>query len=109
MAPGQVKVVEPHVRRIDAVGRLILCHMGVGVTGEELGVDDLGAPGTTHGEGIADHRPLRLTPQAEHLAQIVDQARQHHPIRLTGGANGFGRLHAVLDLRQVRVGIAFVH
>ena len=38
----------------------------------------------------------------------MNEAGHDEPPRLIGGADGFGRLHRVLDLREVDVGIAVV-
>src|SRR5580692_8155987 len=35
--------------------------------------------GTAHWERVADNTPLRLTPKAKHLTQIMDKSRQDKP------------------------------
>ena len=59
-------------------------------------------------ERVTDDRPLRLAPEAEDLAEIVNQAGGDEPARLVGPADGLGRLHRVLDLGEVDVGVAVV-
>ena len=77
------------------------------IGGEEFAVDDLRRIGTAGRKRVADHRPLRLAEEAQHLAQVVDEAGQHHPVRLPVRAHRLRRLQQVVDLRQrdVRVGI----
>ena len=78
------------------------------MSANRLRVDDLRRPAATHRERVADDRPLRLAEQAENLAEVVHQAGDDEPARLVGGADGFGGLHRVLDLREIDVGIAVV-
>ena len=72
------------------------------------GVDDLRRPAAADRKGVADDGPLRLAEQAQHLAEVVDEAGEDEPARLAVGANGLGRLQRVLDLGEVDVGIAVV-
>ena len=60
------------------------------------------------GEGVADDGPLGLAEEAEDLAQVVDQAGQDQPARMTVGPDRLGGLHQVLDLRQIGVGVAVI-
>ena len=69
-------LVEPQPSLVDADGRLVLRHLRVGVVGEELGEDDPVGVGAADRERVADDRPLRLAPEAEDLAEVVDQAGQ---------------------------------
>ena len=82
--------------------------LAVGVGRQEFAEHDLVGVGAAHREGIAHDGPLRLAEQAQHLAEVVNQARQHEPARMPVAANRFGRLQQVLDLRQAGVGIAVV-
>jgi len=60
------------------------------------------------GKRVAHHRPLRLAEEAEHLAEIVDQAGEHEPAGMPVAADRLGRLQKVLDLGQLGVGVAVV-
>ena len=90
------------------IGRLVLGHVAIRIVGEELGKDDFVRIRAADRERITDHGPLRLAVQAENLAQVVDQTGQDEPARMAVAANGFGRLQAVLDLREVGIGVAIV-
>jgi len=46
---------------------------------------------------------------AENFAEIVHQAGQHHPPGMPVAADRLGGLEAVLDLREIGIGVALVH
>ena len=52
------------------------------------------------GVGVADDGPLRLAPQAQDLAEVVDQAGQDEPARVAVAANGLGGLQQVLWCKE---------
>src|SRR5262249_47595325 len=93
---------------IDTAVALIFLNPGIGVIGEELREDDPVREATADREGIADDCPLRLTQEAENLAEIVDQACQNEPACVSVGPDRFGGLHEVLDLAQLRIRVAFI-
>ena len=57
-------------------------------------------------ERISDDRPLRLTEQAENLAEIVHEAGDDEPPGLARRTDRFGGLEGVLDMREIDVRIA---
>ena len=67
-------------------------------------VDDLRRIRAADGKRVADHRPLRLAVEAEHLAQIVHETGQHEPVWMTVGANRFGRLQQMFELASAMSG-----
>ena len=56
----------------------------VGIVFERLGKDAGVREGASNGEGVPDHGPLRLPPHGQHLARIVDQTDQMHPLCMRG-------------------------
>ena len=105
MAPGHVHLVQPAVGAVDAQLGVVAAVVAVRISGKKLGVDDALRVAAADRKGVAHHRPLRLAKQAQHLAQVVHKAGQHEPIGVAVGADGFGGLKQVADLRQVDVGV----
>ena len=101
-------VLESAVGLVDAVLRLVLGDVAVGIVGEVLVEDDVLRPRASHREGIAYHAPLRLAIKAQALAQVVEETRQHHPARMAVAADCLGGLQQVLDLGEIGIGIAVV-
>ena len=109
VAPGEHDVVEAAAGAVDAeLGAVDLVAV-VRVVLEGLGaVDDTVVKGAADGEGVTDNVPLAFGgEEIQQLAQVVDQARQLHPARLTVTTDGLGGLEQMLDLREggVRVGL----
>src|SRR5207253_1922178 len=100
MAPGEMHAVETTTLLIDAARALIERNLAVRIIRKKLGENDLLRKSAPHRERIANHRPLGLAEQAEHLTKIMDQTRQDKPARLASATNGFGHLHEVLDLTK---------
>jgi hypothetical protein len=107
-------VAEGEQQRVEAAARLVEA-VGAPVRGdarrvrlEELGVDDARVEGAAHRKGVADHGPLRLAEAAEHLAEVVHEAGEHEPARSARGAQRFGRLERVVELRELEIGVGLV-
>src|ERR1700733_1619800 len=64
--------------------------------------------GTAHWERIADNTPLRLTPKAKHLTQIMDKSRQDKPSGMPLLPDRLRGLEQMFNLSQVCVGVAIV-
>src|SRR5436305_13555003 len=109
MAEGHVDAIETAVRVVDAVLRLISRNGGVRVVAEVLGKDDLIGPSTADRKCVTNNAPLLLSIQAEALAEVMNEADQHHPAWMAIAADGFGGLQDVLDLGEVGVRITVIH
>ena len=79
-----------------------------GFSREELVVNDALVEPAADGKRVADHRPLRLAVQAQHFAEVVQQAGQHEPVFMPIGPNRFGGLQQVLKLIELDIGIGVV-
>ena len=51
---------------------------------------------------------MRLAPETEDFAEVVDEAGKDHPARLAVGPEMLGRLEEVFQLRKIGVGIGVV-
>ena len=98
----------PNAGLIDTVGRVVARVFAIGIGLKELRENDLWRISATRGKSIPHHGPLRLTPKAENLAQVVNEAREDHPARLPIAAQVLSRLKQVLQLRHVGVRIRIV-
>src|SRR5438067_1618351 len=65
--------------------------------------------GAAYRKGVAHHRPLRLSEQAENFAQVMKETGEDEPARLSVGSQRFGGLQQMLYLGEVGVGIAVVN
>src|SRR6266498_4921715 len=108
MAPGEMNVFQAAAFRVDAGSSLVFRLAAVGIVGEELMKDDLVRIGAAYWKRIADHGPLRLSVKTEDFSQIVNEARQDEPARMSIPADLFGRLKQMLKLRQIGIGIAII-
>mmetsp|Transcript_12663 Transcript_12663/g.39844 ORF Transcript_12663/g.39844 Transcript_12663/m.39844 type:complete len:264 (+) Transcript_12663:1665-2456(+) len=101
-ARGLVNAV---LRRVDRVLRVrVELHL--------LGKDDLVGERAAERERVADRRPLRLAPERDDFADIVQEADQVEPIVLLARpvlADALGRLEVVDRVGQRRVGVGIVN
>src|SRR5438552_3643593 len=94
---------------IDPILRLVFGSVGVRITAEVFGKDDLIGPGASHWERVAYDPPLWLSVQAEALPEVMDKSNQHHPAGVTILADGRGGLQQMLDLREIGIWIAVIN
>jgi hypothetical protein len=108
VAEGHVDVLETAVGLVNAGFGLVLGDIAIGIIGEVLGEDDVGRPGASDGEGVADDAPLGFAIQAEAFAEVVEKADEDHPARMAVATDRFRCLEKVLDLGEVGIGVAVV-
>src|SRR6266478_386955 len=75
----EVHVIQPAVRLVDSILRLILGLAAVGIRGKEFRKNNLIGVRASGGERIAYYSPLRLPIQTEDLSEIVQKARENEP------------------------------
>src|ERR1700733_349577 len=109
VAEGQMNLVESTVRFVDAVFGRVHRMMQIGIRSEIFREDDVFGKCTTYRERIADHSPLRLAPQAQYLAKVMNKSCQHEPARMSVCANRLRGLEQMFNLGEVRIGIAIIH
>mmetsp|Transcript_5938 Transcript_5938/g.20128 ORF Transcript_5938/g.20128 Transcript_5938/m.20128 type:complete len:239 (-) Transcript_5938:253-969(-) len=113
VAPAHVHAVEPAASGVDAKLSVVARVGGVGVGGKGGVVHDGFVEADADGEGVANHGPLRRRAEArvcEHLAEIVNERGEVQPILVRiRRADRLRRLHRMLDLRQVKIGVRVVH
>ena len=82
----------------------------IGVLRRRTPEDDLVRAGAADRESVADHGPLRFAVEAEHLAEVVNQAGENHPARLVGSARSASAVCSACSIcGEVGVGVAVVH
>lgn len=110
VTPREHDVCEAAAGLVDSVLGHELRVVVVRVGFERVGVDDLVAELGSDDERVAHDVPLTLgAEEAQQLAEIVDQARHLHPVRLAVPSDRLGRLEQVLDLADRGVRVGFVH
>src|SRR5882757_4942555 len=82
-----MQVVQPTVRLIDAVLRLIERVMKVRVFLKVFGENNRIGVSASGRESISNNSPLRLSIQAEYLSQIMNKSGQDKPTRMSITAN----------------------
>src|SRR5262245_32227849 len=100
--------IQPAAFLVNPQGSLEPRVLRVWIRGKVLGEDDGVRVSAAHRERISDYGPLRFAPQAQNLAQIVDQAGQDEPARISIPADLLGGLQQMFELGKVRIGIAII-
>lgn len=109
VAPRHRQVLEPAALLVDASGRVVPRVVEVGVLLELVREDDLLGELAAHRERVAHDSPLRLAPQREHLADVVQEAHEVHPVLIrVRCADALGRLEVVDRVGQRRVGVGVI-
>src|SRR6266700_276517 len=106
MSPGKLDLVQAAAFLVNAKSRLIAGIVAVRIVREELEEHNLVRITTTRWVRVTHDGPLRFAPEAKHLAEIVDHARQNEPARVAVGADLLSRLQQVLELREIGVRVA---
>ena len=108
VAPGEFNAIETGVLLIEAEAGLVTRILAVGIVSEEFVENDFFGIRAADRESVADHSPLRFAKETENLAEIMDQAGQDEPARMTVAADLFGGLEEVIELGEIGVGIGVI-
>ena len=109
MPPGERHLVQAASLLVHPQPRLVARFIPVWIGLKKLMKHDPIRPGAPNRKGVSDHRPLRFAVEAKNLSQIMNQAGQDKPTRMPVLADVLGGLEQMVQLREVRVGIAIIH
>ncbi|SPQ25016.1 89b13250-4d62-48bf-a38d-91ee954c6ffb [Thermothielavioides terrestris] len=111
VAPAHQQLVHAAPGRVHAILRAVHLVGRVRVSLEHLGEDASLVEAAADRKRVAHDVPLAggAVVQHEHdLSQVVDESSQLHPSRLAIAADRLGALQQVVDLAELRVGVAVV-